>query len=95
VLGAAHRRRARVVVISAALSIRRRNPNIPPMDQPAPRPSQRWPLCGKPTLQRFRPVCSERCADIDLHRWLKGSYAVPVIEEDASVTPGEREDETS
>ena len=94
-LGAAHRRRARVVVISAALSIRRRNPNMPPMDQPTSRPTKRCPLRGKPALQRFRPFCSKRCADIDLNRWLKGSYAVPVIEEDASVTPGEREDETS
>ena len=33
--------------------------------------------------------------DIDLNRWLKGSYAVPVVEEDASATPGKREDDAS
>ena len=62
------------------------------MDQPAPRPTKRCPLCGKPALQRFRPFCSKRCADIDLNRWLKGSYAVPVLEEDASAR-GEQEDD--
>lgn len=35
------------------------------------------PICGKPVVSRFRPFCSKRCADIDLHRWLSGSYAVP------------------
>ena len=67
--------------------------HIPPMDQPTPRPTKRCPICGKPALQRFRPFCSKRCADIDLNRWLSGRYAVPVVEEDTSV-PGEREDET-
>jgi uncharacterized protein len=27
--------------------------------------------------QRYRPFCSRRCADIDLGRWLKGSYTIP------------------
>ena len=34
-------------------------------------------ICGKPQDQRFRPFCSARCADIDLGRWLKGSYVIP------------------
>jgi len=25
----------------------------------------------------MRPFCSKRCADIDLARWMNGSYAVP------------------
>jgi endogenous inhibitor of DNA gyrase (YacG/DUF329 family) len=25
----------------------------------------------------YRPFCSKRCADIDLHRWLGGVYAIP------------------
>jgi uncharacterized protein len=62
------------------------------MDQATPRPTKPCPICGKPALQRFRPFCSKRCADIDLNRWFKGSYAVPVIEEDASAS-GEREDD--
>jgi endogenous inhibitor of DNA gyrase (YacG/DUF329 family) len=40
------------------------------------------PICGKPREQRFRPFCSRRCADVDLNRWLKGVYAVPVTEND-------------
>jgi uncharacterized protein len=39
-------------------------------------------ICGKPQLEQFRPFCSKRCADVDLHRWLAGVYAVPVVEED-------------
>jgi endogenous inhibitor of DNA gyrase (YacG/DUF329 family) len=40
------------------------------------------PICGKPRVQQFRPFCSKRCADVDLNRWLKGVYAVPVTETD-------------
>jgi len=25
---------------------------------------------------KYRPFCSRRCADIDLGRWLNGSYAI-------------------
>jgi endogenous inhibitor of DNA gyrase (YacG/DUF329 family) len=35
------------------------------------------PICGKPRHVRYNPFCSRRCADVDLHRWLKGSYVVP------------------
>ncbi|HEU0220936.1 MAG TPA: DNA gyrase inhibitor YacG [Paracoccaceae bacterium] len=40
------------------------------------------PICGRQTLPRYRPFCSKRCADIDLGRWLKGTYAIPAEEED-------------
>ncbi|MEY8838648.1 DNA gyrase inhibitor YacG [Cribrihabitans sp. XS_ASV171] len=39
------------------------------------------PICGEPTARAFRPFCSKRCADIDLARWLKGSYALPSEDE--------------
>jgi hypothetical protein len=39
------------------------------------------PICGKPTEPRYRPFCSRRCADVDLGRWLTGSYAIPVEDE--------------
>jgi hypothetical protein len=42
------------------------------------------PICGKPPLERYRPFCSGRCADVDLHRWFSGTYAVPVVEDDES-----------
>jgi len=53
--------------------------------------SPRCPICGKPSETAYRPFCSKRCADVDLQRWLSGRYAVPVVEEDASVDdePGE------
>jgi uncharacterized protein len=35
------------------------------------------PVCGKPADARLRPFCSRRCADVDLGRWLAGSYALP------------------
>lgn len=38
-------------------------------------------MCGKPTVEKFRPFCSKRCADLDLHRWMSGAYAVPVTED--------------
>jgi endogenous inhibitor of DNA gyrase (YacG/DUF329 family) len=34
-------------------------------------------VCGKPVVARYKPFCSSRCADIDLGRWLKGSYVIP------------------
>jgi uncharacterized protein len=39
-------------------------------------------ICGKPQAERFRPFCSRRCADVDLHRWLSGAYALPAAEDD-------------
>ena len=38
------------------------------------------PICKKPQEQRYRPFCSKRCADVDLSRWFKDSYAIPADE---------------
>jgi uncharacterized protein len=49
------------------------------------------PICSKPADAKFAPFCSKRCADIDLSRWLKGSYAIPgrpVVDEDEAEGPG-------
>ena len=35
------------------------------------------PLCGGTQEPDYRPFCSRRCADVDLHRWLVGRYAIP------------------
>jgi hypothetical protein len=40
------------------------------------------PICGKPVAAQFRPFCSRRCADLDLHKWLSGRYAIPAAEGD-------------
>lgn len=45
-------------------------PGAPPKTRPCA-------ICGKPTVPPYRPFCSKRCADIDLGRWLKGTYAIP------------------
>ena len=45
-------------------------------------PARPCPICRKPADERFRPFCSKRCADVDLHRWLSGVYAVPAVESD-------------
>jgi endogenous inhibitor of DNA gyrase (YacG/DUF329 family) len=42
-----------------------------------PRPKAACSNCGKPVIKKFVPFCSKHCADVDLGRWFKGSYAVP------------------
>jgi uncharacterized protein len=54
-------------------------------DNPSPnvrgKPENRaCPICGKPRSERYDPFCSKRCADVDLHRWLKGGYVIPGAE---------------
>jgi endogenous inhibitor of DNA gyrase (YacG/DUF329 family) len=44
-------------------------------------------ICGKPESLDYAPFCSKRCADIDLHRWLGGSYIVPGTAGDDDETP--------
>jgi endogenous inhibitor of DNA gyrase (YacG/DUF329 family) len=46
------------------------------------REEARCVICGKPRAERYAPFCSKRCADIDLHRWLVGAYAVPATEDE-------------
>ena len=49
-------------------------------NRPKPGPATRarlCPICGKPRSERYDPFCSKRCADVDLHRWLKGGYVIP------------------
>ncbi len=38
------------------------------------------PICKSPTDAAYKPFCSKRCADVDLHRWLSGGYAIPAVE---------------
>ncbi len=46
-------------------------------NQPQPKPGKPCPVCGKPSVEKHRPFCSSRCQDVDLNRWLSGSYAIP------------------
>lgn len=58
----------------------------------APQGDRPCPICGKASAAAFRPFCSKRCADIDLHRWLGGVYAVPDAEPPAGPA-GVRDDD--
>ena len=40
------------------------------------------PICTRPADPQYRPFCSRRCADVDLARWLTGTYAIPVPDDD-------------
>ena len=44
---------------------------------PGRTPERRCPICRKPTVDRHRPFCSARCADIDLGRWFTEAYSIP------------------
>ena len=54
------------------------NDRTPAVDRRKKKTSERaCPICGKPREARYDPFCSRRCADVDLHRWLKGNYVIP------------------
>ena len=54
----------------------------PPRGAAEAPPLRPCPICGKPAVAAHRPFCSPRCRDVDLHRWLSGAYAIPVVEDD-------------
>ncbi|MEM1278379.1 MAG: DNA gyrase inhibitor YacG [Pseudomonadota bacterium] len=41
---------------------------------------RKCPVCQAPTIDAWRPFCSQRCADIDLGRWMTGSYRIASAE---------------
>jgi endogenous inhibitor of DNA gyrase (YacG/DUF329 family) len=53
---------------------------------------RKCPVCGKPSVREFHPFSSKRCADIDLGKWLNGSYAIPAIEAEPETEDREGED---
>ena len=67
------------------MASRSNDPAIPPL-------APKCPICGTPARPETRPFCSERCRDVDLHRWLSGQYAIPVGESDET-TDGSDMDE--
>ncbi|SMC87559.1 DNA gyrase inhibitor YacG [Rhizobium sp. RU36D] len=42
------------------------------------------PECNRPSTRENYPFCSDRCRNLDLSRWLKGSYAIPVADDESS-----------
>ena len=57
-----------------------------------PREPRKCAACGKPQVAAFKPFCSKRCADLDLGRWLKGSYAIPAEEPPDGLPEGPEDD---
>ena len=51
---------------------------------------KKCPICGKPAVEKYKPFCSKRCADVDLNRWLTGSYVIPARDDEP---PIENDDE--
>jgi endogenous inhibitor of DNA gyrase (YacG/DUF329 family) len=43
------------------------------------------PECKRASTRESYPFCSERCRNLDLSRWLTGSYAIPVAEDESKV----------
>jgi uncharacterized protein len=48
------------------------------------RPPRPCPICGQESTRLAYPFCSKRCADVDLNRWLSGSYAIAAVEAEDS-----------
>jgi len=40
------------------------------------------PMCNKDSVTKYRPFCSNRCADLDLGKWLTGAYVIPAADTD-------------
>lgn len=58
--------------------------------------ASKCPICGKPSSPEYRPFCSKKCADIDLGRWLKGTYVVHTDEApEENIFPEESEEDTN
>ncbi|WP_189435157.1 DNA gyrase inhibitor YacG [Pseudovibrio japonicus] len=55
------------------------------MTKPSAKPGK-CPICNKPTQEATKPFCSVRCKQVDLNKWLSGSYSVPAVEEEFSET---------
>ena len=53
----------------------------PPNNVVPLRPRSPCPICRKPHELEYRPFCSKRCADVDLHKWLREDYSVPAEEQ--------------
>lgn len=47
------------------------------------------PECGQPSQRENYPFCSNRCRNVDLNRWLSGSYAIPVADDEAKADEGD------
>ncbi|MDG1142608.1 MAG: DNA gyrase inhibitor YacG [Hellea sp.] len=42
--------------------------------------SKNCPICNTQIIIKFAPFCSNRCANVDLSKWLNGAYSIPTDE---------------
>lgn len=70
----------------------------PPPDKPDDKPAAvrvtaaKCARCGQQVQARYRPFCSQRCAEIDLGSWFTERYRVATDETPAETPPkGEEE----
>jgi endogenous inhibitor of DNA gyrase (YacG/DUF329 family) len=52
--------------------------NVAPLRKTVP-----CPECKRPSHREHYPFCSDRCRNVDLNRWLTGSYAIPVADDES------------
>jgi endogenous inhibitor of DNA gyrase (YacG/DUF329 family) len=59
--------------------------------------ARKCPICGRPSVEEYKPFCSRRCADVDLNRWLTNSYVIPARDDEPADgdkdIPGYNEDD--
>ncbi len=60
-------------------------PVSPTPAQTAAKRGRTCPICGKATVQDYRPFCSKGCRDRDFLHWAGGGYKLPgaALDEDA------------
>ncbi|GGF46668.1 hypothetical protein GCM10011611_61330 [Aliidongia dinghuensis] len=51
------------------------------------------PICGEPADVLFKPFCSKRCTQIDLHRWFGENYRIETGEAPDDPAPPNRDEE--
>ena len=56
--------------------------NSDSISAPQPKKTIQCIGCHAVAQEKFKPFCSVRCQNLDLHQWLTGKYAIPVVEED-------------
>jgi endogenous inhibitor of DNA gyrase (YacG/DUF329 family) len=58
--------------------------NVAPLRRTVP-----CPECKRPSHREHYPFCSDRCRNVDLNRWLTGSYAIPVADDESKANDEE------
>ena len=56
------------------------------------RKKRKCPICDKPTAEDYKPFCSVRCQQVDLNRWLDGSYRIETNERPGEEAPSDPDD---